>query len=68
MVAPLQSVDEDANHLVWKHCTFSENNKFKATVGIWKVTVTVSWNICKFILIYFMLCDLMVTAFVYHLI
>jgi len=54
--------------IVWNHFTYSENNKFKATLGIWKVTATISWNICRFILIYFMPCGLMVTAFTYQLI
>ena len=49
--------------MVWKHSTLSANNKFKATVGVGKVIATIDWNICKFVLIYFMLCGVMVTAF-----
>jgi hypothetical protein len=49
--------------MVWKHSTLSANNKFKATVGVGKVIATIDWNICKFVLIYFMPCGVMVTAF-----
>jgi hypothetical protein len=54
--------------MVWNHSTYSANNRFKATVGIWKVIATINLNICRFILIYFMPCGVMVTAFAYQLI